>query len=326
MNRSKGAFLEPEVKQYGSHMVMTNVSRHSKYKFINIDSKYKDNTENRYVASYDPLKTNFQASFNVTLPERINDVKSVMVCNAEIPMSFYNISATLGNNYFKIVTGASRTGATYSVIQIPNGEYTSATLKTAITTAIHAVAGFAGTPDKITLDIGSTNLSSFTANSGGAFTLVFDTDINGNDDAYQFKDKLGWLLGFRKRNYTITSGTPSTATISSENMVDLNTIRYLYLAVDEYTKGTQNSFLSPMQNSFLRSKTILAKITLNKKTFSFGDILPANNFNGYLLSDRRQYSGKVDIQKLNVQLIDDTGTPVDLNGMDFSFCLEVEHE
>jgi hypothetical protein len=44
------------------------------------------------------------------------------------------------------------------------------------------------------------------------------------------------------------------------------------------------------------------------------------------LSDRRQYSGKVDIQKLNVQLIDDTGTPVDLNGLDFSFCLEVEHE
>ena len=326
MNRAKGAFLEPEVKQYGSHMVMTNVSRHSKYKFINIDSKYRDNTENRYVTTYDPLKTNFQASFNVTLPERINDVKSVMVCNAEIPMSFYNISATLGNNYFKIVNGASRTGTTYSVIQIPNGEYTTAALKTAITTAIHAIAGLTDTPDKVTIDIGSNNLSSFTANSGGSFTLVFDTDINGNDDAYQFKDKLGWLLGFRKRNYTITSGTPSTATIVSENMVDLNTIRYLYLAVDEYTKGTQNSFLSPMQNSFLRSKTILAKITLNKKTFSFGDILPANNFNGYLLSDRRQYSGKVDIQKLNVQLIDDTGTPVDLNGMDFSFCLEVEHE
>jgi hypothetical protein len=310
MNRAKGAFLEPEVKQYGSHMVMTNVSRHSKYKFINIDSKYRDNTENRYVTTYDPLKTNFQASFNVTLPERINDVKSVMVCNAEIPMSFYNISATLGNNYFKIVTGA-----TYSVIQIPNGEYNITTLKTAINAAIYDKMFFA-----ISLDIDSNNLSAFTSN--GFYTLVFDTDINGNDDAYQFKDKLGWLLGFRKRNYTI----PAETTIYSENMVDLNTIRYLYLAVDEYTKGTQNSFLSPMQNSFLRSKTILAKITLNKKTFSFGDILPANNFNGYLLSDRRQYSGKVDIQKLNVQLIDDTGTPVDLNGMDFSFCLEVEHE
>ena len=301
-------------------MVMTNVSRHSKYKFINIDSKYRDNTENRYINTYDPLKPNFQASFNVTLPERINDVKSMMVCNAEIPMSFYNISAALGNNYFKIVTGALRTGATYSIIQIPNGEYTTATLKTAINTAITAKSYSA-----IACDIGANTFSSFTASSGGAYTLVFDTDVNGNDDAYQFKDKLGWLLGFRKRNYTITSGGAS-ATISSENMVDLNTIRYLYLAVDEYTKGTQNSFVSPMQNSFLRSKTILAKITLNKKTFSFGDILPANNFNGHLLSDRRQYSGKVDLQKLNIQLIDDTGTPVDLNGMDFSFCLEVEHE
>lgn len=321
MNRTKASsFLEPEVKQYGGHMVMTNVSRHSKYKFINIDSKYRDNTENRYISTYDPLKPNFQASFNVTLPERINDVKSVMVCNAEIPMSFYNISAALGNNYFKIVTGALRTGTTYSIIQIPNGEYTFATLKTAINNAIIAKSYGA-----IACDISSNNFSSFTVSSGGEYTLVFDTDVNGHDDAYQFKDKLGWLLGFRKRNYTIISGG-SAAITSSENMVDLNTIRYLYLAVDEYTKGTQNSFLSPMQNSFLRSKTILAKITLNKKTFSFGDILPANNFNGYLLSDRRQYSGKVDLQKLNVQLIDETGTPVDLNGMDFSFCLEVEHE
>jgi hypothetical protein len=326
MNRAKSSSLEPEVKQYGSHMVMTNVARHSKFKFINIDSKYRDNTENRYGANYDPFKTNSHANFNVTLPERINDVKSLMVCNAEIPMSFYNISATLGNNYFKIVSGASRTGTTYYVIQIPNGDYTVSTLKTAITTAIHAISGLTGTTDKITLDIGTNNFASFTANSGGAFTLVFDTDMNGNDDAYQFKDKLGWLLGFRKRNYTITSGSPSTATVSSENVIDLNTIRYLYLVVDEYTKGTQNSFLSPMQNSFMRSKTILAKITLNKKMFSFGDILPANNFNGYLLSDRRTYSGKVDLQKLNIQLIDDTGTPVDLNGMDFSFCLEVEHE
>jgi hypothetical protein len=81
-----------------------------------------------------------------------------------------------------------------------------------------------------------------------------------------------------------------------------------------------------MQNSFLRSKTILAKITLHKKTFSFGDILPANNFNGYLLSDQRVYAGKTDIQNLQISLVDEYGNVVDLNGVDFSFCLEIEHE
>ena len=309
MNR-KSVFLEPEVNQYGSHMVMSNVTRHSKFKFINIDTKYRDNLDNLISP----------ANYNITLPERVNDVKSVMVCNAEIPMTFYNISTSLGNNYFKIVTGSSSTGSQSSVIKIPNGEYTASSLKTAINTAIIATS-YNG---KVTFDINDSRFTVITANTGGAYTAVFDIDVNGNADAYNFKNKLGWLLGFRQRHYTVNSTV--TATTTSENMVDLNTIRYLYLAVEEFTKGTQNSFLSPMNRSFLRSKTILAKISLNKKTFSFGDILPANNFNGYLLSDRRQYSGKVDLQKLSVQLIDENGTPVDLNGADFSFCLEVEHE
>lgn len=309
MNR-KSAFLEPEINQYGSHMVMTNVTRHSKFTFINIDTKYRDNLDNLISP----------ANYNITLPERVNDVKSVMVCNAEIPMMFYNISASLGNNYFKIVTGSSSTGSPSSVVKIPNGEYTTTTLKNAINTAI-TTTSYNG---KVTFDINDPRFTVITANMGGAYTIVFDIDVNGNADAYNFKNKLGWLLGFRQRHYTVNSS--SIATTTSENMVDLNTIRYLYLAVEEFTKGTQNSFLSPMNRSFLRSKTILAKISLNKKTFSFGDILPANNFNGYLLSDRRQYSGKVDLQKLSVQLIDENGTPVDLNGADFSFCLEVEHE
>ena len=317
-------FLEPEVKQYGSHMVMTNVSKHSKRKFINIDSKYRDEYGAKYLAAYDPYGTNYSANFNITLPERINDVKSVVVCNAEIPMSFHNISSTLGNNCFKIINGSSLTGATTNMIIIPNGEYTRSTLITAINAAIGAKAAYTGTPNKITMDIdATTNITTFTSNSGGAYIIKFDVDANGNTDVYHFKDKLGWLLGFRKQYYTIDSAGINNAI--SENVVDLNSIKYLYLVLDEYTKGNQNSFISPMRDSLIR-KNILAKITLNRTTFGYGSVLPANNYNGYLLTDRRNYTGKVDLQKLNVQLVDDTGTPVDLNGLDFSFCLEVEQE
>ena len=323
MNR-KSSFLEPQVDQYGSHMVMTNVTRHSKFKFINIDSKYRDNIETKYDTTTNPYKLTYPASFHIELPERVNDVKSLMVCNAEIPMSFYNISASLGNNYFKIVSDANSQNPTSYMIKIANGEYTRTTLEAAINSAIHSIAALSGTPDDISFTINTSNLSSFTVNVGVGvnYSIVFDVDAIGNPDVYNFKKKLGWLLGFRQRQYSIDFNRP----LNSENIMDLNTIRYLYLALEEYTKGTQNSFLSPMKHSFLQGKTIIAKITLNKKTFSFGDILPANNFNGYLLSDRRQYSGKVDLQKLNVHLIDDNGTPVDLNGIDFSFCIEVEHE
>jgi hypothetical protein len=45
-----------------------------------------------------------------------------------------------------------------------------------------------------------------------------------------------------------------------------------------------------------------------------------------LLSDRRKYSGKVNLQKLRVQLVNEYGVAVNMNGMDFSFCLEIEYE
>ena len=311
---NKTMFLEPEVKQYGSHMVMSNVSRHSKRKFINIDSKYRDEYGAKYLDAYQPYATNYSANFNITLPERINDVKSIIVCNAEIPISFYNVSGTLGNNYFKIINGASSV-----VIRVPSGEYTADTLVSAINAKINASG--ATYASRVACSITGTRATF--ASSNGAYTIEFDVDETGSSDAYHFKDKLGWLLGFRKPSYSISSSPAVSA--HSENLVDLNTIRYLYLVLDEYTKGNQNSFISPMRESLIR-KNIIAKITLNKTTFKFGDVLPANNLNGYLLTDRRNYTGKVDLQKLNVQLVDETGTPVDLNGLDFSFCLEVEHE
>ena len=316
---NKSLFLEPEVKQYGSHMVMTNVSRYSKRKFINIDSKYRDDYSTKY-QEYQAYKTNSSANFNITLPERINDVKSITVSNAEVPMSFHNFSATLGNNCFKIsTTHASSPDTNVQLIRIPNGEYTASTLETAIQTAINTTSY----NEKIACTIhATTHLTTFaTSNNTDTYKIEFNVDENGGVDAFHLKHKLGWFLGFRKPYYSLLKNAP----IYSENYVDLNTIRYLYLVIDEYTKGNQNSFISPMRESLIR-KNIIAKITLNKTVYKFGDILPANNFNGYLLTDRRNFTGKVDLQKLNIQLVDETGNPVDLNGLDFSFCLEVEHE
>ena len=84
-------FLDPKVKQYGSHMVMSNVHKPTKTKYVNIDTKFSDEYNNFSVANY-----------NITLPEHINDVKSLTVTNMELPMSFYNISSSLGNNSFQI--------------------------------------------------------------------------------------------------------------------------------------------------------------------------------------------------------------------------------
>jgi hypothetical protein len=101
--------------------------------------------------------------------------------------------------------------------------------------------------------------------------------------------------------------------------------RYLYLVVDEFTSSTTNSFISPLSTSII-NKHILAKITVDYGHYVFGQVIAANPTNGLLISDRRSYNGKVNIQKLKIQLVNEYGVVMNLNGLDFSFCLKIEYE
>ena len=152
-------------------------------------------------------------------------------------------------------------------------------------------------------------------------SLVFDVDYTGNSDKFNFKHKLGWLLGFRKPTYAIVT----TTITKSECTLDMYGSRYLYLAIDEFNKGNQNSFVSPLSSSLI-NKNIIARITLDMATYSYGATLPATYYNGLLTTDTRSYTGKIDLQKLNVQLLNESGIPMMLNGHDFSFCLEASCE
>ena len=297
----KSLFLSPKVTQYDGHMVMSNVVKPTKIKYVNIDTGFQDD-----FAAYDPSAV---ASCTITLPERITEVKSIKVRNIEIPMSMYNISAAIGNHCFQIANGAST-----AMVVIPDGQYTIDSLVTAITTKIGTL-GY-----NLDLTVTPSNNKAIFRTGSGSLTINFAVSSNGASDSYNFKRKLGWILGFRKPSYVI--GTSQTI---SEGIVDVSVIRYLYLVLDEFTRGNQNSFVAALPSSLLR-KTILARVSINKTTYPFGTILPANNYNGYLLTDTREYTGRVDLQKLSIQLVDDIGAPVSLNGLHFSFCLEVEHE
>lgn len=303
---NKDSFLEPRVNQYNSHMVMTNVSQPTRKKYINIDTRTLD------------VSGNSIANYTISLPERINNVKSIMVCNAEVPISYYNVSSNLGNNSFGVYDVAAETSAS---VVVSNGNYTSSTLVTEINSKLTALSN---NFDDLSFNVYNNFVVSSVKSTSGVATTGIDVNFAVNSsnefDKYNFKSKLGWLLGFRDTSYNMTSTTRT-----AEALPDLNGPRYLYLVVDEFTKGNQSSFLAINTRSQIQGN-ILARITMNKTTFGFGNILPANNFNGYLLTDRRSYNGRVDLQKLKIQLTDEYGTPVDLNGSGFSFCLEVEYE
>ena len=302
-------FLTPKVNQYNNHMVMTNVMQPTQTKYINIDTRNLDSSFNSV------------ASYVLNLPERINNVKSLCVRNIEIPMSFYNISANLGNNYFgvyDVTAGTSRT------VVLADNEYTASSLRDEINSKLTALGSAVGNGfgDLSFNLVKNSFISSLKADSSAnnGIDLTFAVDTNNNFDKYNFKNKLGWMLGFRDLSYNIRQTTRT-----AESIVDVNSSRYLYLVIDEFSKGNNNSFLAVNTMSQIKSN-IIARVSLNKTTYPFGAILPANNFDGLLLTDRRSYNGKVDLQKLKVQLVHENGVPVNLNGLGFSFCLEVEYE
>jgi hypothetical protein len=326
---NRDLFLEPKVNQYGSHMVMTNVHKQNKTKYINIDTTFRDEYNNNELVNY-----------NVTLPERINDIKKMTVKSVELPMTMYNISAALGNNYFKVSNDNPDTPVS-TMITLSDGLYTMASLQTEITGQISNLTNVLGiiagnSLNYLIFDI-QNNKSRFFRESLDKLNtddidliIDFAVDKYGNFDKYNFKSKLGWLLGYRNTSYTIknrfdTNRDDEYIYEVSDTIIDLNGSKYLYLAIDEFSKNNPNSFVTPLPTSLI-NKSIIARIALDKTNYGFNSILPANMYNGLLISDVRTYTGKIDVQKLNLQLLNDFGNPVSLNGMDFSLCLEVEYE
>ena len=314
-------FFEPKTNQYGSHMIMSNVHKSSKNKYVNVDTRFRDEYNYSQLANY-----------NITIPERICDVKSMKVVSAEIPISFYNISLALGNSYFSI-TDTTSTPFT-KIITIPDGQYTTITLSKQINNMITAQYYTVGTPNTTNLEydlsgcVGGTDASGtssyfITKNSKNS-TINFAINADGTYDKFNFKSKLGWLLGFRQPSYNLTASSPLNF-VQSEAMLDINGPRYLYLAIDEFNNGNQSSFIPPLHSSLV-NKNIIARIPLFKVGgYVFGQTLSLQRYTG-LLSDTRSYTGKIDLLKLNVQLLNENGIVMNLNGMDFSFCLEVIHE
>jgi hypothetical protein len=245
-------------------------------------------------------------------------VKSLIIRNIQIPITFYNISSSLENNIFEVISsGVSKT------IIIPDGQYESTELITAVNKELLSV-GFNG------LSFIINGFTSKFSTTGGSYTINFavkssmtssGTSVSTNFNKFNFKSSFGWILGFRTIQYIVSNGVSAL----SEAFIDLNGPRYLYLVIDDNTQSNPNSFIVPSANSFLNNN-IIAKITIDRNFYNFGKIFTANWSNGWLFSDKRTYIGKVDLQRLKVQLVNENGFPINLNGQDFSFGLEIQYE
>jgi len=266
---------------------------------LNIDTRFRDN----YYGSA-------SSNFHFDLPIKFSDVMQVQLSAFEMPFTYYNISKQMGNNFFSI-TLDSTPGAPF-VITVPDGNYTPAGIVAYLTNFVIGTA-ISGIQFIYNIDAsgnGSGQLVIGSAVGTGGFTLTFNSDIYGNTDTINpLPLKLGWLLGFRNGSY---SGNNNYV---GEGIVSLAGQRYLYLVVDDYNNNVTNGFYSAFNASIL-NKNILARISFQPN--NFGSIAQ-NNLS--LITTPRQYFGPVDIQKLKIQLLDEYGRVIEMNNMDYSFCL-----
>ena len=291
--------------------------------FLNIDTRFRDNY-------YSTLSSNFM--FNI--PNKFSNVLTMQISAFEFSTSFYVISKQNGNNFFSIVIDpVAGVEIPRVVITVPSGNYTPSSLVGYLNNYMSGATGpLSGDPFFIyyqqiyfTLNIDSTNSGSAqmiigvnqTDSVGNPlitnFTVDFQADLYGNPDTLNpLPLKLGWLFGFRNGIY---SGNSSYV---SEGIVDLIGPRYIYLMVDDFNNSVLNSFYGAY-NSSVMNKNILARITLQQGSFN---IFAQNNLTS--LTTPRAYFGPVDIQKLHIQLLDEYGRVINLNNMDFSFCLTFE--
>jgi len=266
-------------------------------KNLNIDTRFRD-----YTTATNP------SDFILALPQKVQKVVSMQLSALELPMTFYNISHKYGNNHFYLEVVTNLAGMHTINVVVPDGNYTNSDLLKNINAQIESSVfdlsfneNRSGTGKVIVTSAGK---------SGNVVTNVKLDFIQNPGSQTDILQKLGWHLGFTKKIYD------GATTYVSETMPDSNRVRYLYLAIDDYNNSVNNNFTSAFHKSVL-SPNILARISPGAVD-SFG-LFIGNEMN--MVTEPRKYFGPVDIQKLHIQVFDDMGRVVDLNGANFSFCL-----
>ena len=245
----------------------------------------------------------------------MSKVVSLQLSALELPNSFYIISQIYGNNFFVLEIVDEEP----LIVTIPDGNYDYISLQKFINHFLSIQTGSyqniqfladVNTPSGTGDRWGSAKMVVGSTNGITDFSINFVTDRYGNDDKQTpLPLKFGWLIGFRDGYYE------NNTTYVSEGVINLLGPKYIYLAVDDFNNSVLDGFYGAFTSSII-NKNILARISLQGNVFDF---LSKDNFN--LITTPRQYFGPVDIQKLQIQLLDEYGRILNLNNMDYSFCL-----
>ena len=280
---------------------------------VNVDSRFRDSATKE-------LSTNYQYTFE----HPYKNVIRIRIASVEIPNSWYEFSAANHNTSFVISAYDISNNLRTVTIQIADGNYGAIDLLTTIqaqfVSKLQTPYGIFMSiyPNPFSLKstielrgVAAVGAAAPTA-TGQPFYLNFIMTATANQP---FNWGLGYNLGFRSLRYTVNtitdvSGGISTYSVQSESLIDVTAENYVFLAVnDYYTVENKNTI------GFTQA---LAKIIVRDAKFSilFDD-------GGSLLSNDVIFPSPIDLKRIQVKLLDAYGQVIDLNGLNFSFSLEI---
>lgn len=291
-------------------------------KCLNIDTRFRSSLVNSQ-----------SSDFTFQLSSKLNKVVSMELSNIEMPLTFYGISETNGNNFFYIrvayLNAESMPIEAEKIFVLPDGNYTPFQLIEKLNElfsprddcnnllspdSIFSYIRFnvdlkvdGSGSGKVTIGIQPETL--FTINS---FVLDFRRNKDGEVDNVHITKKLGYSLGFIKSFYE------NNIYYQSESIINTNIQRYIYLSIDDFNKSTNNQFISVLNESVLNND-VLARISVEGSHFN-----EIQKSKMTYVAIPRNYFGPVDIQRIRVRLFDEYGRILDTNNTNFSFCLTLK--
>ena len=302
---------------------------------INIDTRFRTNY-------YSTLSSDFL----LDLPIKLTKVVSLQLTAIELSNSFYVISSSLKNNFFQIISQNSHEAL---FISIPDGNYDNSSLPNYINNVLIDSSNSCFNKIQMYIDtVCSGKTFFYTSDQDDPFSINFFVDENGYEDkTTPLPLKFGWLLGYRKgyyedysvstqknfcsplNNYINTSIQSTTLTGNtdytqennlyySEGIFNLAGPNYIYMVIDDYNNSVNDGFITAYASSIM-NKNVIARISNAQPTFG---VNTQNNLK--LITTTREYFGPVDIQKMHIQLLDEYGRVLNLNYMDYSFCLSFQ--
>jgi hypothetical protein len=147
-------------------------------------------------------------------------------------------------------------------------------------------------------------------------TYIFEMYIVHAGTNRNITRTMGWILGFRNPSYV------NQLSYTTESLYNVSPAEYLYLELNDFNIPSIASKVFGLYSDSFLDRNIIAKVDYTYKS-NFPLYETVSYDNNYILSSTRDYFGPVYLAKFAIRLLDKYGQVVDLNGLDFSFTLEL---